>query len=234
MLRQQTSSEVPEGLCIGPWRVDRAADELRAETNVVRLRPKVMELLLTLARHPGEVLTKHQLLDAVWPDVVVTEASLSVAVGELRAALGDNPAEPRFIETIPRRGYRLIAPVVADGSRQPTRTVAQLVGGGRTIPLAEGRTVIGRDPACDVQLRSQHVSRRHACIRVLDGRIEVEDLGSKNGTFVGDRRIDSPTEVRAGDLLRFGRHSATMQLIVDTSSTWTEMSSVHPGDDTPD
>ena len=101
-----------------------------------------------------------------------------------------------------------------------------------TYDLDDGEHAIGASDECDLLLAATGVSRRHAAMVVADGTLTVRDLGSKNGTFVGDRRIDSPTEVRAGDHLRFGRHSATMQLIVDTSSTWTEMSSVHPGDDT--
>jgi DNA-binding winged helix-turn-helix (wHTH) protein len=221
------------GFRLGPWRVDPAACELRADDRTVRLRPKVMDLLTALADRPGEVWTKPELLDAVWPDVVVTEASLSVAVAELRDALGDQPSHPTFIETIPRRGYRLIAAVLGGPRPLPESpsTTYSLVGRSLTIALDHGRIVIGRDPECDVRLDSHHASRFHAAVEVVGDRVLVEDLGSKNGTFVGDRRIEAATEIRPGDRVRFGRHAATLQLASDDSATWTDLSEVRSNDE---
>jgi DNA-binding winged helix-turn-helix (wHTH) protein len=79
----------PESLRVGQWWVDATACELCDGDTVVRLRPKVMDLLAAFARNPGEVLSKNCLLDMVWPEVTVGDASLTVAVGELRDALGE-------------------------------------------------------------------------------------------------------------------------------------------------
>ncbi len=98
-------------LQVGAWTVDGDSGLLTRGDTSVRVRPKVMDLLLALAERPGDLWSKAPLIARVWPDVVVSDVSLSVLVVELRKALGDDPKSPRFIETIPRRGYRLIAPV---------------------------------------------------------------------------------------------------------------------------
>ena len=212
---------------LGPWRVDPAACELSNGAGVVRLRPKVMDLLTALARNPGQVLSKNCLLDMVWPDVTVGDASLTVAVGELRDALGDDLESPSFIETIPRRGYRLIAPVERL-DRDPVRPGGSrfwLVGAGVELVLRQGENLIGRVPEAHIRIESPKVSRRHATI-IVDGDVAVvEDLGSKNGTFVGDVRVDGPTPLAHGDQLRLGQLAALLQVVVaDHQSTVTELS----------
>jgi Tol biopolymer transport system component len=77
----------------------------------VRLEPKVMDVLCFLAEEPGRVRSKDEILEAVWQRPHVTESVLTRAVAELRKALGDEAAAPEYIETVPRRGYRLLAPV---------------------------------------------------------------------------------------------------------------------------
>src|SRR5438132_14387614 len=77
----------------------------------VPLLPKVFDILLVLVRHQGQVLEKDALLKQVWPDTFVEEANLSVHISALRKALGEGPNEHQYIETLPRRGYRFVAPV---------------------------------------------------------------------------------------------------------------------------
>src|SRR5262245_1603937 len=96
---------------IGDWSVEPALDALRRGGEIVRLEPKAMELLVFLASRPGEVVSREELLAAVWPGVVVGDEALSQAVTKLRKALGDDVRAPTYIETISKRGYRLIAPV---------------------------------------------------------------------------------------------------------------------------
>src|SRR5262249_37491730 len=86
----------------------RAGLLLRAGT-LVALRPKTFSVLVHLAEHPGELVTKQALLDAVWGNVAVTEDVVRMSIGELRAAFGDARSAARFIETVPRRGYRFVA-----------------------------------------------------------------------------------------------------------------------------
>src|SRR5215475_14043032 len=84
---------------------------MSSEGRTVRLEPKVMGVLLCLAQHPSETLSKEQLFQAVWPNTIVTEDVLKRCIGELRRAFNDDARNPRVIETISKRGYRLIAPV---------------------------------------------------------------------------------------------------------------------------
>src|SRR5262245_22601485 len=95
------------------WLVQPARCRLSKEGRTLQVRPKVMDLLTYLAAHPGEVVSKEQLLDDVWRTQAVSESALTRTVTELRQALGDDAGEPRLLETIPKRGYRLIGSVLA-------------------------------------------------------------------------------------------------------------------------
>lgn len=95
-------------------RVEPATGVLWRDDTTVRVRPQVMDLLLTLAERPGDVRSKTELLDAVWNARFVSESALTTAVAELRDALGDDSREPRFVQTVPKRGYRLVASVRID------------------------------------------------------------------------------------------------------------------------
>ena len=108
----------------------------------VRLEPKVMQVLVCLAEHQGELVTKEQLIRAVWADTFVTDDVLTRCISELRKALNDDPKQPRFIETIPKSGYRLIASGARDWSRLSRPTTTKSVGGNC------GGTVGDRDRRC--------------------------------------------------------------------------------------
>lgn len=88
---------------------------LHADGRHVYLPPKTFETLRYLVEHPGHLVTKADLLDAVWPGVAVTENALTRCIKEVRAALADDVHAPRCIETVPRVGYRFIAPVTVEG-----------------------------------------------------------------------------------------------------------------------
>jgi len=98
-------------LGIGAWRVDRALDEISRDGKTIKLEPRVMQVLVHLAEHAGEVVSVDQLLEAVWKDVIVTPDSVYQAVAVLRRALADGTEEPVYIINVLRRGYRLVAPV---------------------------------------------------------------------------------------------------------------------------
>lgn len=102
---------LPDAIDFAGFRLDSVRAELTREGQVVPLRPKVYQLLSYLAAHAGRTVPKRELLGAVWPDVVVTDDSLSQCIGELRAALGDSAQS--LVKTVPRLGYRFDAPVVA-------------------------------------------------------------------------------------------------------------------------
>jgi Tol biopolymer transport system component/DNA-binding winged helix-turn-helix (wHTH) protein len=96
---------------VGDWIVQPTLNRITAGSETRQLEPKVMELLVELASKPGDVFPRDVLLDEIWNDVVVGEEVLTRAVSELRRILRDDSRAPRYVETIHKRGYRLIAPV---------------------------------------------------------------------------------------------------------------------------
>jgi len=214
-------------LQVGAWTVDADSGLLTQGETSVRVRPKAMDLLLALAENPGELLSKEFLIARVWPDVVVGDGSLSVAVGELRKALGDHSGAPEYIETIPRRGYRLSAKVSMDEGKDANTEGSHfwLTGAGLEFELLQGENVIGRSPDAYIRIESPRVSRLHARITVDGDTALIEDMGSKNGTFVGNTRVDGPIPLVHGDQLRLGQLAAILSVAVaDRQSTLTELS----------
>ena len=113
---------MPKSTCLHPVRfglfeVDFQAGELRRRGVKVRLHEQPYKVLCMLVERPGEVVTREDLYKALWPEDTYTDSDLGLnaAIMKLRAALGDAAENPRFIETLPRRGYRLIVPVVQIG-----------------------------------------------------------------------------------------------------------------------
>ncbi len=127
-----------------PFRIDLRAERLWHDRKPVPLRPKTWAVLLLLSARAGELVTKEELLDGAWPGTVVSEGILNKSIAELRSALGDDRVNPRFIETVPRRGFRWIAGdeiVIEPGApvepaAAPARPIDQV---GETRPPLVGR-----------------------------------------------------------------------------------------------
>jgi DNA-binding winged helix-turn-helix (wHTH) protein/class 3 adenylate cyclase len=103
----------------GPFRLDTMAVRLWDGAIAVALPPKAFDVLHYLVTHPDRLVTKDELLDAVWPATAVTDAVVRVAIGVVRKALGETAQTPRYIATVPRRGYRFLAPVTPGDCRVP-------------------------------------------------------------------------------------------------------------------
>ena len=115
----------PQGtFAFGPYQLDCSNGVLSSNGAEIPLPPRVLRVLEQLLERPGEVVSKQELLDAVWPDTVVAETSLADAIKILRHALEDDPQQPTYLQTIHRRGYRFIAPVSAEAA----------ILGGETVP----------------------------------------------------------------------------------------------------
>ena len=95
----------------GSFRLDAGERLLLRDGEIVSLTPKAFDLLLALVEHHGHLLEKEELLKLVWPDTFVEEANLSWNVSHVRKALEENGDGQRFIETVPKRGYRFVANV---------------------------------------------------------------------------------------------------------------------------
>jgi transcriptional activator of cad operon len=127
-------------LLIGPWRAERASGELTGPQGTVRLEPKVMDLLFLLAAQAGEVVTREQIFATLWPGVIVGEDTLARTVSKLRRALGDDARAPAHIETLSKRGYRLIAQVRPVEPQLPaTEHVSAALAAGPKRPARRAR-----------------------------------------------------------------------------------------------
>ncbi|MCU0304184.1 MAG: winged helix-turn-helix domain-containing protein [Thermoanaerobaculales bacterium] len=218
---------------VGGWTVEPQANRVGNGERTVHLEPKVMDVLLCLAGRPGEVVSRQTLVDEVWATEFISDTTLTHAIAELRRAFGDDARSPHVIETIPKRGYRMIAEVVGDPGRpspspaqEPGRPRPYAVIAGETlrldpatpavgcahvllladgaIPLLPPEVVVGRGAEADLQVLSPEVSRRHARLAVEGERVLLEDLGSKNGTLVNDLPVAGRRELISGDTLAVG------------------------------
>ena len=214
----------------GDCRLDVDARRLFRGSQEVELPPKAFELLKALIDARPRALSKAQLLDQVWPGVFVSDGSLAKAVNKVRAAVGDTAHDAGIVRTVHRYGYAFVADV-ADEAPPHTpleterRSDCWLLWGRREFPLPDGEHIVGRDPDAGVSLESSKISRRHARLRVTGTRVTIEDLGSKNGTFVGGRRIAGQVTLEPGDTIRVGSFALVFRVASPRWSTETESSS---------
>jgi DNA-binding winged helix-turn-helix (wHTH) protein len=193
----------------GPFTLDSETRQLHRGDAEIHLARKAFDLLLTLLTQRPKVMDKDELQAAIWPDSHVDAAGLNVLIADVRRALGDDPKRPQFIRTVHGVGYAFCGEQVhVEGSPTPSPQppLCWLVWGDRTFRLADGESVIGRDPSCDVWLDAPRVSRRHASIVIDPARraVFLSDLGSTNGTFLRRSRVDRPVAVADGDEIEVG------------------------------
>jgi DNA-binding winged helix-turn-helix (wHTH) protein len=210
-------------LASGDWTFDSDTREVIRKGAAVPLSPKAFDLLELLMRRRPKVVSKAEIHEHLWPGTFVSPANLANLVGELRAALGDDARAPRILRTVPRFGYAFAADAAAAPEKPPARSSApftcHLVWGPREIALDPGEHLIGRDHDSAVWIDDASVSRRHARISVDDSGATVEDLGSKNGTFLRGRRIGKPSRLADKDAIKIGPASMIFRLFKRTGST---------------
>jgi DNA-binding winged helix-turn-helix (wHTH) protein len=199
---------------------------LRGEAPVP-LEPKAWELLNLLVTRRPKALSKAQIRDVLWPGTFVSETALAGLVADIRSALGDDARQPRYVRTLHGFGYAFCGTVEAERAPAPGllsggTSGCRLLWAGREIPLPNGEHVLGRDEDCLVRSRSVRVSRRHARITVRGGRAVLEDLGSRNGTSLGGRRIEGPVELALGDTIEVGPEEIVFLGPGGTGSTVTD------------
>ena len=206
--------------------LDVEARRLFRGRDEVHLSPKAFETLRTLVENRPRAMSKAELLGLVWPDVIVSEVSVARVVNEIRETLGDD-RKGRIIRTVHSHGYAFVAEIQDTLSGQQPGTVRRhpagwLISPMRTLPLYEGEQIIGRDPTLELYLDSPKVSRRHARIEVRGTQATIEDLGSKNGSLVGNIRIERPTVLYHGDEVQIGRLKFVFRREESPGSTETE------------
>jgi DNA-binding winged helix-turn-helix (wHTH) protein len=187
--------------------LDLGTRELLRGGEAVSLSPKAFALLELLVRQRPNALSKEDLHRGLWPDSFVVDGNLANLVSELRTAFGEDAHQSRVIRTVQRFGYSFQAEarsLPASLARGKPGVAYRLLWGEREIALAEGENVIGRDETASVWVDDVSISRPHARIVIDGGGARLEDLGSKNGTYVSDRKITAVVELSDGDALRLG------------------------------
>lgn len=212
----------------GPFAFDIETRELRGGSGRVHLTPKAFELLALLIEERPKAVSKQRIQETLWPDTFVSESNLSVLVAEVRQALGESARLSQYIRTVHGFGYAFSGEVVSADGAQPAPVpepkpypAGWLVGGRRRLALSAGENVIGREPGVAVRLESASVSRRHARIVIDVDGVTIDDLGSKNGTWVNDQRLERPSALDDGDEVRVGSVRLVFRRDVDAGSTVT-------------
>ena len=209
----------------GDFVLDLDSRELLRGRHAVSLAPKAYQLLEILVTNRPKALSKIALQERLWPGTFVVEKNLVNLIAEIRQSLGDDPTHPRFVRTVHRFGYAFQVPPAetpANNSTSRTAVRFRLLWANGHAWLGEGEYLLGRDPDLELYLDSPGISRRHARIQIAGDEATVEDLGSKNGTFVADRRLDSPTRLVDGDRIGIGSVQLTFNAIRAWASTRTE------------
>ena len=209
----------------GDFTLDTETLQLRQGEAERHLSPKAFELLRLLIEHRPRVLPKGELHDRLWPSTFVSEATLMSLVAEVRAALGETAGRGGFVRTVHRRGYAFsgAAEVVAsDAPVRGERARCWIVWEFGQVPLSDGEHLLGRDGDVAVWLDSPTISRHHARIHVDGAAATLEDLASKNGTYLRGERVTSPSALADGDEIRLGSVTLKFRLMETGRSTETQ------------
>ncbi len=189
----------------------------------VHLSPKALDLLTLLVANRARAVSKGELQQRLWPSTFVEETNLATLVAEIRRALADSAANPRFIRTIYGFGYRFVgesAVEVAAVRSQPSRGRPWLIVERRAIPLLDGANIVGRAADAAIQIDTPGVSRYHVRILVVHDNATLEDLGSKNGSYVNGELVTT-RRLADGDQIRLGAAVLTFRITSPTSQTET-------------
>ncbi|HYN07747.1 MAG TPA: FHA domain-containing protein [Vicinamibacterales bacterium] len=190
----------------GDFILDYDTRQLLLDGDEIHLSPKAFELLVILIVNRPRVVSKAELQEKLWPSTFVEETNLAGLVAEIRRALRDAATRPTFVRTVYRFGYSFTGDVVESAAAirsVPSPARPCLVYEHRQILLMQGDNVIGRAPDATIQCDAAGVSRHHARILVSNSEATLEDLDSKNGTFLKRKRITS-APLSDGDEIRVG------------------------------
>lgn len=184
----------------GEYCLDVRARRLWRGPTPLHLTPKAFDLLALLIEEAPRVVPKSELHERLWPQTFISDATLVGLVKEIRRVLQPGAT---FIRTVHRVGYAF-----AGQCRPPEplhlTPAATLLIGARRVTLPPGISDIGRHPSCAIALSLPLLSRRHARLVVSSEGTTIEDLGSRNGTYVEGVRIASPTTLRHGERIQIG------------------------------
>ena len=194
---------------------DSGERSLRRAGEDVHLTPKAFQLLEILLRERPQAVSRADLVRELWPATFVADGSLANLASELRSALGDPPGEAHLLRTVHRFGYAFC------GTAKEEQAISRcrLLGPEKDFPLLEGENLIGRGSECGVRIASSTVSRVHARLSIDGNQATIEDLESKNGTFVAGNRLEAPARLSPGDEIRVGSVRLVWQAARPESAT---------------
>jgi len=178
------------------------------------ISPKALRLLEILVERRPNAVSKEQLHELLWPSTFVADANLPNLVAELRAGLGDDAQKSRIVRTVPRFGYAFCAEAAPVPSGPARPAVFRLIWADREIALQEGGNILGRERDAAAWIDVHSVSRRHARIVVSGDTATLEDMGSKNGTFLEGQAVASARVISDGDRVRIGTVEMTFRRYV--------------------
>jgi DNA-binding winged helix-turn-helix (wHTH) protein len=194
----------------------------------IRLSPKAFDLLALLIERRPRAVSKADIRGQLWPGTFVSESSLPSLVSEIRDAIADHKRKPGLLRTLHGFGYAFQAERSPAAEHEAPPLVSGpngwLIGTTAEVALLPGENVIGREGPGVILVKSTTVSRRHARIVIEPKGAVVEDLGSKNGTYVNDRPVTSLTPITDGDQVRIGSLLFTFRLSQASDSTETQSS----------
>jgi len=204
--------------------------ELSRGGKTVHVEPKAYKLLEILLTSRPKALSKNELQDQLWPDTFVSERSLARLVDVLRDCLGDEAKNSHFIRTVHGFGYAFCGEAVSEKAPRLPDAVGsdfhcRIVWGDREIALEEGENVLGRDPDAVVWIDLNSVSRKHARIVIRGESATLEDLKSRNGTYLDDQRIEGPSLLANGSRIKVGAAKLVFRCYRGLGSTQSETSS---------
>ena len=187
--------------------LDTDSRQLRQVDAARHLSPKAFELLRLLVDNRPRALSKAEIHERLWQDTFVSEATLTSLVAEVRDALGERAGRARFVRTVHRFGYAFMAQATELVSQPPApanRARCWIMWEFGQVALTDGEHLLGRSGDVTVWLESPTISRHHARIRVAGTHVTIEDLESKNGTFLSNERLVAPAPLADGDEIRLG------------------------------
>ncbi len=203
--------------------LDSDTRQLSVRGEAVHLSPKAFQFLELLLESRPKALSKGEIHERLWPGTFVSDGALASLLVEVRSATGDNARESRFVRTVHRFGYAF------SGSAQEFRRgvstaggqklVYRLIWGNREIAVNFGENLLGRDEDSIVWIDDALVSRRHARIVIDETGAVLEDLNSRNGTFLRGKRIKAPTKLADEDQVTIGPASMIFLVFKQTAST---------------
>ena len=189
----------------------------------VHLSPKAFRLLELLLEERPRAFSKQELQEKLWPKTFVSEANLAGLAAEARRAIGDPARGSKLLRTVYGFGYAFSGEVREAKSPGVSREARFLLErDGEEVELESGENILGRDAAAPVLIDDGTVSRRHARITIASGAAAIEDLGSKNGTFLNGKRLGTgPLPLAGGDQIQVGSVFLTFRVPSPNISTQT-------------